>query len=290
MTGSARRRDKRATRAPRAVLSSCSPIGTILAMGLPWLVTTTLRPSRTRRRSLEKLRFASAAETASSIFYSLCSDIHYYRRRTSRQQVASADGRTRLHVAKVIDDARHASAWGVSFQDPGIDVDRLRAFKQRVVDKLTGGVGQVARLRKVNFVQGRATLQGPRALTVAGANGRTQLRFEHAILATGSRPTRIPSLSHDSSRMMDSTAALDLPDVPASLLVVGAGYIGLELGSVYATLGSRVSVVEMMPGLLPGADRDLVSVLHKRLERSSSRSRGGVLNFHPTRRLTALAV
>ncbi|HEV8318215.1 MAG TPA: dihydrolipoyl dehydrogenase [Vicinamibacterales bacterium] len=171
-----------------------------------------------------------------------------------------------LHVAKVIDEARHASAWGVSFKDPAIDVDRLRAFKQRVVDKLTGGVGQVARMRQVNYLQGRATLQGPRALTVAGANGRTQLRFEHAILATGSEPTRIPSLSLDSSRMMDSTDALDLPDVPASLLVVGGGYIGLELGSVYATLGSRVSVVEMMPGLLPGADRDLVSVLHKRLE------------------------
>src|SRR3989441_11832375 len=121
-------------------------------------------------------------------------------------------------------------------------------------------------MRKVNSLQGRATLQGPRALTVAGANGRTQLRFEHAILATGSQPTRIPSLSLDSSRMMDSTDALDLPDVPASLLVVGGGYIGLELGSVYATLGSRVSVVEMMPGLLPGADRDLVSVLHTRLE------------------------
>jgi len=171
-----------------------------------------------------------------------------------------------LHVAKVIDDARHASAWGVSFKDPGIDVDRLRAFKQKVVDKLTGGVGQVARMRKVNFVQGRATLEGPRTLTVAGASGRTPLRFEHAILATGSQPTRIPSLSLDSARMMDSTDALEVPDVPASLLVVGGGYIGLELGSVYATLGSRVSVVEMMPGLLPGADRDLVSVLHKRLE------------------------
>jgi dihydrolipoamide dehydrogenase len=97
-------------------------------------------------------------------------------------------------VAKVIDDARHASAWGVSFTDPSIDVDRLRAFKQRVVDKLTGGVGQVARMRKVNFLQGRATLEGPRALTVAGAD-RTQLRFEHAILATGSQPTACSSRS-----------------------------------------------------------------------------------------------
>ena len=158
------------------------------------------------------------------------------------------------------DDARHASAWGVSFKDPGIDVDRLRAFKQRVVDKLTGGVGQVARLRKVNFVQGRATLEGPRALTVAGANGRTRLRFEHAILATGSQPTRIPSLSLDSARMMDSTDALDLPDVPASLLVVGGGYIGLELGSVYQKSEQRDGCNgECLDDLLPVHSSSLLS-------------------------------
>jgi dihydrolipoamide dehydrogenase len=142
----------------------------------------------------------------------------------------------------------------------------LRAFKQGVVDKLTGGVGQVARMRKVTFIQGRGTLTGARSMKIAGANGETDLQFEHCILATGSSPTRIPSLALESPRMMDSTAALDLPDVPGSLLVVGGGYIGLELGTVYATLGSRVSVVEMTPGLLPGADRDLVNVLQKRLE------------------------
>ncbi len=103
-------------------------------------------------------------------------------------------------------------------------------------------------------------------MTVAGANGETELSFEHCILATGSHPTRIPTLSLDSPRMMDSTSGLELPDVPKSLLVIGGGYIGLELGTVYATLGSKVSVVEMTPGLLPGADRDLVTVLHKRLE------------------------
>jgi dihydrolipoamide dehydrogenase len=134
------------------------------------------------------------------------------------------------------------------------------------VDKLTGGVGQVARMRKVTFLRGRATLTGPRSARVAGVQGDTDLQFEHCILATGSSPTRIPSLALDSPRMMDSTSALDLPDVPKTLLVIGGGYIGLELGSVYATLGSKVSVVEMTPGLLPGADRDLVSVLQKRLE------------------------
>src|SRR5688572_243030 len=171
-----------------------------------------------------------------------------------------------LHVAKVIDEAKHASKWGVTFGEPKVDVKALRGFKQGVVDKLTGGVGQVAKMRKVNFVQGRATLTGARSMKVAGANGQTDLQFEHCILATGSHPTRIPSLSIDSQRLMDSTGALDLPDVPKSLLVVGGGYIGLELGTVYATLGSKVSVVEMTPGLLPGADRDLVNVLHKRLE------------------------
>src|SRR5688572_19181921 len=171
-----------------------------------------------------------------------------------------------LHVAKVIDEARHASNWGVSFSDPKIDVDKLRGFKQAVVNKLTGGVGQVARMRKVTFLQGRATLTGPRSMKVTGAEGETDLQFEQCILATGSSPTRIPSLALDSPRMMDSTSALDLPDVPDSLLVVGGGYIGLELGTVYATLGSKVSVVEMTPGLLPGADRDLVAVLEKRLK------------------------
>jgi dihydrolipoamide dehydrogenase len=171
-----------------------------------------------------------------------------------------------LHVAKVIDEARHAGNWGITFQEPKIDVDKLRGFKQRVVDKLTSGVGQVGRLRKVNYIQGRATLTGPRSMKVAGAEGETDVQFEHCILATGSSPTRIPSLALESARMMDSTGGLDVPDIPKKLLVIGGGYIGLELGTVYATLGSKVSVVEMTPGLLPGADRDLVNILHKRLE------------------------
>ena len=129
---------------------------------------------------------------------------------------------------------------------------------------MPAGVGSVAKMRKVNFVQGRATLTGPKSLTVKTASGEEQIQFQHLILAVGSSPTTIPSLSLDSPRMMDSTSALELPDVPKSLLVVGGGYIGLELGSVYATLGSAVTVVEMTPGLLPGADRDLVDVLAKR--------------------------
>jgi dihydrolipoamide dehydrogenase len=173
-----------------------------------------------------------------------------------------------LHVAKVIDEAKHAADWGVSFGAPAVDVDKLRAYKNRVVEKLTGGTGQVARLRKVNYLQGRASIVDPKTLRVQKAGGGEEtVAVDYVILATGSHPTRIPPLSLDTPRVLDSTSALDLPEVPKSMLVVGGGYIGLELGSVYATLGTKVSVVEMTPGLLPGADRDLVRILNQRAEK-----------------------
>jgi dihydrolipoamide dehydrogenase len=172
-----------------------------------------------------------------------------------------------LHVAKVIDEARHADAWGVSFGAPKIDVAKVRAFKTKVVNQLTGGLGQLSKQRKITYIQGRAAFADAHTLELAREGGGAEtLTFEHAIVATGSRPASIPGLSIDSSRVMDSTGALDLPDVPKSLLVVGGGYIGLELGTVYAALGSKVTVVEMTGGLLPGADRDLVNVLAKRVE------------------------
>ncbi len=171
-----------------------------------------------------------------------------------------------LHVAKLIGESRHAKAWGVEFGEPKIDLDKLRDFKNGVVKRLTSGTGQLVKHRKVNYLQGRATIVDPHTLTVAmTAGGEETLTFEHAILATGSAPAMPPALKVDDPRVMDSTGALDLPDIPKSLLVVGGGYIGLELGSVYATLGSAVTVVEMTPGLLPGADRDLVDVLAKRV-------------------------
>ena len=136
-----------------------------------------------------------------------------------------------------------------------------------MVGKLTGGLGQLSKQRAVEYVQGDGRFLGPRSLGVTGANGEERvLGFEHAIIATGSRPAVVPALAVDSPRVMDSTSALELEDIPPSLLVIGGGYIGLELGSVYAALGSSVSVVEMTPGLLPGADRDLVNVLRRRLE------------------------
>jgi dihydrolipoamide dehydrogenase len=175
-----------------------------------------------------------------------------------------------LHVAKVLAEARHASAWGVEFGQPAIDLDRLRAFKRGVVQKLTAGTGQLARQRKIAYIRGRGALDGPTSMRVATAAGEVRVEFERAILATGSRPATLPGLP-DSPRIVDSTGALELEDVPGRLLVVGGGYIGLELGTVYAALGSKVTVVEMTPGLLPGADRDLVAVVARRIEQIAER-------------------
>jgi dihydrolipoamide dehydrogenase len=171
-----------------------------------------------------------------------------------------------LHVANLISESRHARAWGVEFAEPRIDLAKLREYKNSVVKRLTNGTGQLVKHRKVQYLQGRADIVDARRLRATLVSGGQQdVQFEHAILATGSVPAIPPMLKSDDPRVMDSTSALDLPDVPKSLLVVGGGYIGLELGSVYATLGSAVTVVEMTGGLLPGADRDLVDVLAKRV-------------------------
>src|SRR5215813_10707332 len=173
-----------------------------------------------------------------------------------------------LHVADVISESAHAADFGVEFGKPTIDLDRLRAFKNGVVNQLTSGAGQIRNLRKIVHVQGLASFRDARTLDIDKVDGTKEtLTFEHCIIATGSAPSKIPGISIESDRLMDSTSALDLPDVPKSLLVVGGGYIGLELGSVYAALGTKVTVVEMTAGLLPGADRDLVNILAKRIEK-----------------------
>jgi dihydrolipoamide dehydrogenase len=173
-----------------------------------------------------------------------------------------------LHVAKLIEESEQAKNWGIDFARPNIDLARLRTWKEGVVKKLTGGLGMLSKQRKVQYIQGRAAFENSTTLHVTNAdNTETSFSFDRIIIATGSRPAIIPSLKIDSQRLMDSTGALNLEDIPVSLLVVGGGYIGLELGSIYAALGTRVTVVEMLPGLLPGADRDLVLPLHKRLEK-----------------------
>src|SRR5246500_4098599 len=173
-----------------------------------------------------------------------------------------------LHVSKLIEESRQAKNWGIEFANPKIDLARLRSWKDGVVKRLTGGLGQLSKQHSIQYIQGRAGFENSNTLTIAKAGGSEErLSFDRIMIATGSRPAVIPTLKLDSPRMMDSTSALDLPDVPKSLLVIGGGYIGLELGSVYATLGTRVTCVEMLSGLLPGADRDLVLPLHKRLEK-----------------------
>ncbi len=173
-----------------------------------------------------------------------------------------------LHVAKLIEESQQAKNWGIEFPEPKIDLSHLRTWKEGVVKKLTGGLGILSKQRRVEYIQGRAAFENSTTLRVSKTDSTdVNLSFDRIIIATGSRPAIIPALKLNSPRVMDSTGALNLEDIPGSLLVVGGGYIGLELGSVYAALGTRVTVVEMLSGLLPGADRDLVLPLHKRLEK-----------------------
>ena len=174
-----------------------------------------------------------------------------------------------LHVARVLTETREASDWGITFGEPDIDLERLRAWKDDVVTKLTGGLAQLSSQRNVDYLQGRAAFVDGQTITVSRPDGATETKsYDYIILATGSHPARPGPLAVESDRVLDSTSALELRRVPSRLLVVGGGYIGLELGSVYAALGSDVTVVEMTSSILPGVDRDLVGVLARRLRRS----------------------
>ncbi|MHB8580636.1 MAG: dihydrolipoyl dehydrogenase [Ignavibacteriaceae bacterium] len=173
-----------------------------------------------------------------------------------------------LHVAKLISEAEEAKNWGIEFSKPKIDLDKLRDWKNSVVAKLTGGLGILSKQRKINYITGSASFINSNTLKVEKSGGSSEeLKFEKVIIATGSVIATIPAFDINSKRVLNSTTALDLPEIPKSLLVIGGGYIGLELGSVYNSLGTKVSVVEMTPGILPGADRDLVSFLSKRIEK-----------------------
>ncbi|HTI54358.1 MAG TPA: dihydrolipoyl dehydrogenase [Verrucomicrobiae bacterium] len=172
-----------------------------------------------------------------------------------------------LHVAAVVSEAERAKEWGVDFGEPRISLDPLRKWKQeRVVGKLARGLASVAKARGVTVVGGRAVFEDSSTVRIEG-DALRKVRFKHAIVATGSAPSPLPGEALRSERVMDSTAALELPEIPERLLVIGGGYIGLELGTVYATLGSRVTLVEMTEGLLPGVDRDLVQPLQRRVDR-----------------------
>jgi len=170
-----------------------------------------------------------------------------------------------LHISELLLQSRAASAWGIDFGSPKIDIDKMRAWKNDVVEKLTGGLAFLCRKKKIDYIQGRARFLDSHALAIAATvdgSGPT-IAFDNAVLATGSVPASLKGLPPDGITVLDSTAALELKNIPSSLLVIGGGYIGLEIGTVYASLGTKVSIVEMMPRLLSGVDDDLFAVFLK---------------------------
>lgn len=171
-----------------------------------------------------------------------------------------------LHVAKVIDDAKFLTEHGVAYSKPGIDTNKLREWKNSVVKKLTGGLKALAKQRKVEVVQGVAEFISDHAIVVEGKEGKTTVNFDHAIIATGSRTVKLPFIPED-PRIIDSTGALELEDIEGEMLVIGGGIIGLEMATVYEALGTKVTIVELMDQLIPGADADIIKPLHKRISK-----------------------
>ena len=171
-----------------------------------------------------------------------------------------------LHVANIINESEHAKELGITYTKPKIDIKRVAKWKNEVVTKLTGGAGFLAKQRKINYIQGNAVFTDSNTLKVTKADGSEDtLTFENCVIATGSRPTEIPGIKVDNKKILNSKGALDLESIPKELLVIGGGYIGLEMGSVYAALGSRVTVVEMMNSILATVDKDFSKILHKKL-------------------------
>ncbi len=173
-----------------------------------------------------------------------------------------------LHVAKVIEEAKHANKNGIYFSEPRIDLDEVRAGKEAVVAKLTGGLAGMAKARKVTVVEGLATFTDSHTLVARDRDGNpTTVKFDNAIIAAGSRPVQLPFIPHEDPRIWDSTDALKLKEVPKKLLIMGGGIIGLEMGTVYNALGSEVEVVEMFDQVIPAADKDVVGIYTKQVEK-----------------------
>ena len=172
-----------------------------------------------------------------------------------------------LHAAKVITEAEEMSHFGIKMAAPQIDINALRGWKESIIKKLTGGLTGLAKARKVQVVQGKGEFSSPNTITVETAEGSKTIAFKNAIIAAGSSVTRIPGFPYDDPRLVDSTGALELRQIPKRMLVIGGGIIGLEMACVYDALGSKVTVVEFADGLIPAADRDMVKPLHKRIEK-----------------------
>ncbi len=171
-----------------------------------------------------------------------------------------------LHAAKVIDEAAGFKDSGITFSKPKIDLPKLLAWKESIVTRLKTGIKGLARKRKVTVIQGEASFEGPDRLSVKTAEGQTVIVFKHAVIAVGSEPVQLPFLPKD-PRVMDSTGALALADIPARLLIIGGGIIGLEMATIYHALGSKITIVELTEALMMGADPDIVAPLHKRLQK-----------------------
>jgi len=172
-----------------------------------------------------------------------------------------------LHVAKVISEAKALEAHGIVFGEPKTDIDKVRLWKEKVINQLTGGLSGMAKGRKVKVVNGLGKFTGANTLVVEGENGATTINFDNAIIAAGSRPITLPFIPHDDPRVWDSTDALELKTVPERLLVMGGGIIGLEMGTVYHALGSKIDVVEMFDQVIPAADKDVVKVFTKKISK-----------------------
>jgi len=172
-----------------------------------------------------------------------------------------------LHVAKVIEEAKALAEHGIVFGEPKTDIDKIRTWKEKVINQLTGGLAGMAKGRKVKVVNGLGKFTGANTLEVEGENGKTVINFDNAIIAAGSRPIELPFIPHDDPRVWDSTDALELKEVPKRLLVMGGGIIGLEMGTVYHALGSEIDVVEMFDQVIPAADKDIVKVFTKRISK-----------------------
>ena len=172
-----------------------------------------------------------------------------------------------LHVAKVITDAEETAQQGIAFAKPGIEIDKLRGWKESIIGKLTKGLTGLAKQRKVKVVRGTGRFTSPNMIEVETSDGKKTVSFEHCIIAAGSAAARIPGFPYDDPRIIDSTGALKLEDIPRRMLIIGGGIIGLEMATVYDALGSRISVVELMDQLIPGADADLIRPLHKRIQK-----------------------
>ncbi len=172
-----------------------------------------------------------------------------------------------LHTAQIIHEAEEFQSHGVTFSKPEIDLDQLRKWKQSVTEGLTKGLASLAKQRKVNVMQGIGQFAGEHTQEVHGESGVQTVKFENAIIAAGSHPTKIPVFPNDDPRLMDSTDALELTDIPEKLLIVGGGIIGLEMATVYHALGSKISVVELMDQIIPGCDKDLVTPLQRRIKK-----------------------